>query len=172
MSYAIGLSAGYEALEHQRSLSPLLETALRVAHTPTGAGMTGGLLEVMAAALDAMQTAKRTPDMASQRAALIAQALPRSRRLQLLALCQHVDQDTANVLGDLAGAISLVRTEISVVATETVGAASPTTIDVRIVGLPDRITTTSVARRNSDDKIVSTEHHERDALVAENNVHG
>ena len=172
MSYAIGLSAGYEALEHQRSLSPLLETALRVAHTPTGAGMTGGLLEVMAAALDAMQAAKRTPDMASQRAALIAQALPRSRRLQLLALCQHVDQDTANVLGDLAGAISLVRTEISVVATETVGAASPTTIDVRIVGLPDRITTTSVARRNSDDKIVSTEHHERDALVAENNVHG
>ena len=172
MSYAIGLSAGYEALEHQRSLSPLLETALRVAHTPTGAGMTGGLLEVMAAALDAMQAAKRTPDMASQRAALIAQALPRSRRLQLLALCQHVDQDTANVLGDLAGAISLVRTEISVVATETVGAASPTTIDVRIVGLPDRITTTSVARRNSDDKIVSTEHHERDALVPENNVHG
>ena len=172
MSYAIGLSAGYEALEHQRSLSPLLETALRVAHTPTGAGMTGGLLEVMAAALDAMQAAKRTPDMASQRAALIAQALPRSRRLQLLALCQHVDQDTANVLGDLAGAISLVRTEISVGATETPGAASPTTIDVRIVGLPDRITTTSVARRNSDDKIVSTEHHERDALVPENNVHG
>ena len=172
MSYAIGLSAGYEALEHQRSLSPLLETALRVAHTPTGAGMTGGLLEVMAAALDAMQTAKRTPDMASQRAALIAQALPRSRRLQLLALCQHVDQDTANVLGDLAGAISLVRTDISVGATETVGAASPSTIDVRIVGLPDRITTTSVARRNSDDKIVSTEHHERDALVPENNVHG
>lgn len=161
MSGALGKSAGYEAIQQRHSLAPLLDAAVKAWHTRTGCEMLGGLLEVACEVLDACQAKGVIFELSNGQAKLIASAPPAARRLLLVAACQHLDQAAADLLSNLAGAIYSARDKISIDFPKNAEPPKPPVTLVKIVGMPDRTTTTEVAR--SGGAIVGSISNEQDA---------
>ena len=155
MSHQLGQRAGYEAIEHGRPLRPLLNAALATRTTAPGAALLGGLLEVVCSVFDACQRQGIGFDMTDE-AKEIASALPQARRLLITALCQHVDQSAADVLGELAGAIYAVRDSLSLSAPATVESPEPPVMRFEIVAMPDRKIEQTITRRDNGDLIGSS----------------
>ena len=155
MSYQLGQSAGYEAIQHGQSLAPLLEAAVNSRMTQPGGAMLGGLLDVACSVLDACQSRGVKFELTGK-GKQIADALPQARRLIVMSMCQQLDQSAAHVLGDLAGVIHGMRDSISLSAPEQVETPEQPVMRVEIVGMPERTTQQSITRREDGEFIGST----------------
>lgn len=160
MSFQLGQRAGYEAIEHRQPLGPLLDKAVATRHTAPGAALLGGLLEVMCSVLDACQRKSIGFDM-SDEAKAIATALPQARRLMMTSLCQHIDQNVADVLSQLNGAIYSVRDVLTLSAPPAVSPEQPV-MRMEIVGMPERTTLTTFAR-DQDGELIESNRRESDS---------
>lgn len=154
MSFQLGQRAGYEAIEHGRPLRSLINSALSTRHTAPGAALLSGLLEVMCSVLDACQRQAIGFDM-SEEAKAIATALPQARRLMVVSLCQNIDQKVADVLGQLCGAIYIIRDSLTLSAPPAQSAEQPV-MRMEIVSMPERTTQQTISRSADGELIGST----------------
>lgn len=171
MTTQLGTRAGFEALKHKQPLAPLLHAALQARDSQAGADLLGGLLNVLCIALDACQSSGVAFQWTNSTAKQIAEALPQARRLFVAAVCQRIDQDVADILSELSGAIYEVRDQVTVSEpAEPEAPAAPATtpepaespiMRVQIVAMPDRSTDTDILRRGG--AIVGSTAIERDA---------
>ena len=160
MSYQLGQRAGYEAIEHGQPLRPLLNAALATRQTEPGAALLSGLLEMMCSVLDACQRQGIRFDMTDE-AKAIANALPQARRLMVVTLCQNIDQNVGDVLGQLSAAIYVIKDSLSLSAPLEVN-PEPPVMRMEIIAMPERSTTQTITRRNNGD-LTGTVSHEQDA---------
>ena len=148
MSFQLGQRAGYEAIEHGQPLRPLLNAALATRQTEPGAALLSGLLEVMCAVLDACQRQGIRFDMTDE-AKVIANALPQARRLMVVTLCQNIDQNVGDVLGQLSAAIYAIKDSLSLSAPPVTN-QEPPVMRMEIVAMPERATTQTITRNNGE----------------------
>lgn len=160
MSHALGKSAGYEAIQLRQPLAPLLDAVVKSWHTPAGSSMLSGLLEVLCEVLDACQRSELRFDWKSEQAQQIADAPPTGRRLLLYAACQHQTQATADLLAALSAAVFSVREKITLSFPKQDDQPAEAVTLVKIVGMPERVSSTEVARVN--DAIVGSTSIEQD----------
>lgn len=159
MSYKIGIDAGLEAILKKQPMNQLLNAAVQVGTTPTGAGMLAGLCESMAGVFDALQKLGHSFKLQTPVGQQIADASPRARRLYIAALSQRIDQASADVLADLSSAVYSVK-DCIVSATNTPAEPTPAA-RIEIVAMPERMTETEIVR-DSKDNIVQSVQTERD----------
>lgn len=167
--YHVARAAAVEAIQNKEPLAPLMASLVNLRSGPAGNAI-AGLNEVICLALDAAQRGKLTVTVQNAEAKAIIEAAPYARRVLLFAAWTRADQATGDALSDISAAIYSMRN--CLVASfpkpppppppEEPKGAEPQILKVEIVGMPDRITETTV-ERNRDGDIRTTYQTEHDA---------
>jgi hypothetical protein len=171
--YYTARAAAVEAIQNKQPLAPMMASLINLRSDPAGSAI-AGINEVICLALDAAQRGKLSPAVKNPEAKAIIEAAPYARRVLLFAAWTRADQAAGDALADISAAIYSMRN--CLVASfpkplppppppereEPRASAEPQILKVEIVGMPERITDTTVTR-DGDGNIKRTTQSEFDA---------
>ena len=168
--YYTARAAAVEAIQNKQPLAPLMASLINLRSNPTGSAITG-INEVIGLALDAAQRAGIKTTVDNPEAKAIIEAQPYARRVLLFAAWTRADQSAGDALADISAAIYSMRNYLVASFPKPpppepeeakASADLPQIMKVEIVGMPERITETTV-ERNRDGDIRTTYQTEHDA---------